>query len=84
MQSVTSLRDCPHWKANCHKCLVKELVEVLEQRGCEVDPIDPCLEDRLTPPIGPYQKPCQTCAVLKKAKQMDDCIATEEEAAANH
>ena len=38
MQSLTNMHECRHGpKANCHKCLVPELVEALRKAGMHCD-----------------------------------------------
>ncbi len=45
-----------------------QLREALEEHGCEIDKIDPCIGSTLTT-RGPDSSPCRTCAALERAKK---------------
>ncbi len=74
MQSLTDMRDCAHGpKANCHKCMFRELVGVLEGiLDCHTRSItDEAWENAHT--------------ALEKAKLIDPaCIPREEAAEERH
>ncbi len=68
-ESCTDMRECRHWKKNCHKCLIPELVNALESRGYHAP--KSCWTRKYE---APTDTSCDHCEpVLEKAKLIEDC-----------
>ncbi len=80
-ESCTDMRECRHWKKNCHKCLIPELVDGLEWDSAAfievLQKAEPAGEGwyKVPPGVLAMLGELETCAraLIEKAKLVEEC-----------
>ncbi len=72
LPSCTDMRECRHWKKNCHKCLIPELVREMESIRRQAD--DWCCANDSGNPASRFDDIAERLrALIEKAKLVEDC-----------